>query len=207
MIEKAISSCVERVAVLGGAFDPFHNGHIAVIHHLLRSGLIDTVLVVPSGDRPDKPGVSSALDRLEMTRRGVKAEFAGDPRVEVSDLQVSGRVSYGTIDLVRHFGSMPSREPFFVIGQELLSDLPAWKDSAELQNKARFLVVRRPGAEVADDAARGWNVTYLEPFGAAGVDVSSTELRDRLRVGSACDQLMPKAVLAYCRERKLYSKG
>jgi nicotinate-nucleotide adenylyltransferase len=202
--EKPISSCVERVAVLGGAFDPFHNGHIAAIRHLLRSGMIDTVLVVPSGDRPDKPGVSPAFDRLEMTRRGVKAEFAGDPRVEVSDMQVSGEVDYGTIDLVRYFETMPSKEPYFVIGQELLKDLPAWKESDELQNKGRFLVLRRPGMGVADDAARGWNVTCLEPFGASGVDVSSTELRVRLRAGGACDEFMPKAVLAYCRERRLY---
>jgi len=169
--------------------------------------MIDTVLVVPSGDRPDKPGVSPALDRLQMTRRGVKAEFAGDPRVEVSDIQVSGEVDYGTIDLVRYFDRVPSKEPYFVIGQELLKDLPTWKDSSQLQNKARFLVLRRPGAIDAEDAARGWNLTYLEPFGESGVEVSSTALRDRLRAGSACDELMPKAVLAYSRERKLYEKG
>jgi nicotinate-nucleotide adenylyltransferase len=169
--------------------------------------MIDTVLVVPSGDRPDKPDVSPAFDRLEMTRRGVKAEFAGDPRVEVSDMQVSGRVDYGTIDLVRYFDSVPSKEPYFVIGQELLKDLRTWKDSGELQNKARFLVLWRPGAESAGEPTQGWNVTYLEPFGESGVQVSSTALRDRLRAGSACDELMPKAVLTYCRERKLYEKA
>lgn len=203
MTDKPILSCVEKVAVLGGAFDPFHNGHIAAIRHLLRSGKIDTVLVVPSGDRPDKPTVSSALDRLEMARRGVRAEFAGDPRVEVSDIQVSGQVGYGTIDLVRYFETLSSKEPYFVIGQELLQDLPAWKESAELQKRARFLVLRRPGADGAEEA-RGWNVTYLEPFGTCGVELSSTELRERLRAGSACDESMPKAVLAYCLERKLY---
>jgi nicotinate-nucleotide adenylyltransferase len=138
-----------------------------------------------------------------MTRRGVKAEFAGDPRVEVSDMQVSGRVDYGTIDLVRYFEALSSKEPYFVIGQELLQDLPTWKDAAELQKKARFLVLLRPGAGNTEEA-HGWNVTYLEPFGACGVELSSTELRERLRAGSACDESMPKAVLAYCRERKLY---
>lgn len=206
MTDTPISSCVEKVAVLGGAFDPFHYGHVAAIRHLLRSGKIDTVLVVPSGDRPDKPQVSSALDRLEMTRRGVRAEFAGDPRVEVSDIQVSGQVGYGTIDLVRYFETLSVKEPYFVIGQELLQDLPTWKDSAELQKKARFLVLQRPGAGDAE-AARNWDVTYLEPFGACGIELSSTELRERLRAGIACDESMPKAVLMYCRERKLYCVG
>ncbi len=205
-MDTPISSCVEKVAVLGGAFDPFHYGHVAAIRHLLRSGKIDTVLVVPSGDRPDKPQVSSALDRLEMTKKGVHAEFAGDPRVEVSDIQVSGQAGYGTIDLVRYFETLPSKEPYFVIGQELLHDLPAWKESAELQKKARFLVLRRPGAGDTEEA-HGWNVTYLDPFGACGVELSSTELRERLRAGNACDESMPKAVLAYCRERKLYCRG
>ena len=206
MADTSISSCVERVAVLGGAFDPFHNGHIAAIQHLLRSGKIDTVLVVPSGDRPDKPGVSPALDRLEMTRRGVGAVFAGDPRVDVSDIQVSGRVGYGTIDLVRYFETLSSKEPYFVIGQELLNDLAAWKESEELRKRARFLVLQRPGVD-KDEVARGWTVEYLKPFGASGIELSSTELRERLRSGSSCEDSMPKSVLAYCRERKLYHVG
>lgn len=206
MTDTSISSCVERVAVLGGAFDPFHNGHIAAIQHLLRSGKIDTVLVVPSGDRPDKPGVSPALDRLEMTRRGVGAVFAGDPRVDVSDIQVSGRVGYGTIDLVRYFEALPAKEPYFVIGQELLNDLAAWKESEELRKRARFLVIQRPGVDGAR-AAPGWSVDYLDPFGASGVEISSTELRERMRVGDPCEDLMPRAVLTYCRERKLYNVG
>ena len=195
---------LQRVALFGGAFDPFHNGHVSAIRHLLKSSHIDTVLVVPSGDRPDKTGVSSASDRYEMARRGVAAIFAGDPRVEVSDIQARGEVGYGTIDLVSHFERDPSKRVFVVIGQELLGDLERWKDAEKLKHKASFLVMQRPGASKVQ-LPPGWSVVVLEPFGDDGVEVSSTELREKIRSGSTVETLMPKEVLSYCTEKRLYS--
>jgi len=193
----------QRVALFGGAFDPFHNGHVAAIRHLLKSPHIDTVLVVPSGDRPDKRGASLASDRYEMTRRGVAAVFGGDPRVEVSDLQVRGEVGYGTIDLVLHFERDPSKKAFVVIGQELLGDLEQWKDAAILKQKAHFLVIQRPGSP-RPHLPQGWNVVVLEPFSDGGIAVSSTELRDKIRSGTSVEGLLPKEVLTYCHEKRLY---
>lgn len=193
----------QRVALFGGAFDPFHNGHVSAIRHLLKSSHIDTVLVVPSGDRPDKTGVSPASDRYEMARRGVAAVFAGDPRVEVSDIQSRGEVGYGTIDLVMHFERDSSKKVFVVIGQELLGDLERWKDAASLKQKASFLVMQRPGA-LKPQLLPGWDIVVLEPFGDGGIEVSSTELREKIRNGGAVEALMPKEVVTYCTEQRLY---
>lgn len=194
----------ERVAIFGGAFDPFHFGHVSAIRHLLASPHIDTVLVVPSGDRPDKRHLSGAMDRYEMARRGVGALFESDPRVAVSDLQASGRVGYGTIDLVEYFQHDPSKNVVIVIGHELLGDLERWREAETLKKKATFLVMQRPGTE-KPHVPTGWSVRVLEPFSDGGIEVSSTELREKIRKGESVDQLMPREVLAYCKERGLYS--
>ena len=61
------------MALYGGAFDPFHNGHLATISLLLSSGLVDEVVVVPCGDRPEKPGTSPAVHRLAMAKLAVES--------------------------------------------------------------------------------------------------------------------------------------
>ena len=73
-----MSAVRKRVAVFGGAFDPFHNGHVAAVRLLLSDLSISRVLIVPSGERPDKQGGSKATERLEMTKLGVQAAFGGE---------------------------------------------------------------------------------------------------------------------------------
>lgn len=205
-MEQAGQAVKKRVAIFGGAFDPFHKGHAAAIRHLLEKEEVDRVVVIPSGDRPDKPGVSPAQDRLAMTRLGIESNFPGDIRIEVSDLQVSGHVGYATIDLVQHFARDPSLELLIVIGQELLSDLPQWVRAGELRQRATFLILQRPGAH-STQPPPGWNCILSQPFHGAGVVVSSTELRERMRLGERCEDVLSQEVYEYCASRQLYAVG
>jgi nicotinate-nucleotide adenylyltransferase len=193
----------QRVALYGGAFNPLHNGHIATIAGLLSSGLVDKVVVIPSGDRPDKSVNTSAADRLEMTDRGIKEFFAGEGRVVVSDLHVAQRVGYGTIDLLDHFKKDETVEPWIVIGAELLKDLPAWKESARLKKEGRFLVIKRPGFESVA-IPKDIQATVVATPHPVGVNISSTILRDMVSRGLSCAGLMPSSVIAFCQERGLY---
>jgi nicotinate-nucleotide adenylyltransferase len=191
------------IALFGGAFDPFHNGHVAAITHLLRDSRITKVVVVPSGDRPDKKDVSAACHRVAMAQSGIAEVFGDNPRVIVSDLQAGGAVGYATIDLVMHFESETSTPVAVVIGQELVVDLPHWKDAEKLRHKAQFLVLQRPGME-GMVVLPGWKLEVASPFGSSGVVVSSTELRQRLAAGLTCSDLLPARVLHYCKKHKLY---
>lgn len=194
----------KKIAIYGGAFDPIHNGHLAVIAQLLASGQVDSVIVVPSGDRPDKMVRVSAADRLSMAQLAVKEAFAGDPRVEVSDLHASGRVGYGTIDLVDHFLKVQGAEPYVVVGRELLADLPQWKESARLCANARFIVIDRP--EVSPGPVpHGVQASELRAPYQAGVLVSSTLIRLLLSQGLSCAGLVPQCVLAFCKAKGLYA--
>jgi len=192
-----------RLALYGGAFDPIHNGHLATIAQLLASGECDKVVVVPSGDRPDKKSAVSAADRLMMTERAIAEAFANDSRVVVSDLHAAGKVGYGTIDLVDHFSKQPDTDVFVVLGQELLPDLPSWKEIERLRAIGRFLVIQRPGTPPCA-IPQGLKAAPLTFPYQAGVSVSSTTIRDLLARGLSCAGLLPKSVIEFCREKGLY---
>ncbi len=193
----------QRVAVFGGAFDPFHNGHVAAIRLLLDLPGISQVIVVPSGERPDKQHDSRAAERLEMTKLGIQAVFGSNPRVVVSDLQITGIVGFATLDLINYLQGVTSAQIEVVIGHELLKDLEKWHRAEELKKIARFLVLLRPGA-VASLAPQGWKISFLPDFGEQGIDISSTALRARLALGDSCQGLLPNVVYDYCSSRKLY---
>lgn len=192
-----------RLAIYGGAFDPFHNGHLVTIAQLLASGQVDSVVVVPSGDRPDKRILVSASDRLAMTRLAIEEAFPNDPRVSVSDLHATGAVGYGTIDLVDHFLKQTDTAPCVVIGQELLKDLPAWKEIDRLRGVTSFLVIRRPGT-VAPVLPNDISAAWLSSPYEAGVLVSSTTIRAMLAQGLSCSGLLPPSVVGFCRSKGLY---
>lgn len=190
-------------ALYGGAFDPFHNGHLALVASVLNSGIVQDVLVVPSGDRPDKSVRASGHDRLVMARMAIEEFFPGDPRISVSDLHVAGQVGYGTIDLIDHYQRQGGVELLVVIGQELLKDLPQWKESERLKRAAKFLVVHRPGTAV-EALPAGWQMQEFAPPYQDGVVVSSSSLRALLSTGLSCAGLMPARVIRYCCEKGLY---
>lgn len=192
-----------RLAIYGGAFDPIHNGHLVTIAQLLASGQVDRVVVVPSGDRPDKKSSVLAADRVAMTRLAIAEAFPNDGRVFVSDIHATGHVGYGTVDLVDYFFQQSDTAPYVVLGQELLGDLPKWKEEARLRSVARFIVIPRPGAtsgEFPKDISAAW---LRSPYDA-GVLVSSTTIREMLEKGLSCAGLLPPCVVAFCRAHGLY---
>lgn len=202
-----MSGAVTRVALFGGAFDPLHNGHLATISLLLSSGVVDEVVVVPCGDRPDKPKTSPAGHRLAMAQLGVDSQFAADPRVKISEVQITGEAGYATVDLLAYFKkARPDAELLVVIGAELVPDVPTWREPETLKKIAHLLVVRRPGVP-EPSVPSGWRVTtLLQPY-SAEVEISSTELRRRMVAGESLLGVVPGAVREYCDQNGLYKGG
>jgi len=195
----------ERVVIFGGAFDPFHNGHVAVIKLLLRLANIKQVVVVPSGERPDKLALSAAVDRLNICKLGVAANFNESAKVSVIDAQVSGVAQFSSIDLARYFKVVyPDSEIVCVIGSELIKDLSNWYKAAELKDEVSFIVVKRPGDKTESKLDSDWRLEWLPELGDLAIDVSSTELRRRLASGDPCAGLLPAEVARYCLERGVY---
>ena len=172
-----------RVALLGGSFDPPHRAHVQVVEHLLRQNRYDEVWILPSPQNPLKTVSAPFEDRLAMCRLA----FEGlDPRVSVRDDE--GSLSGFTIDLIRHLKQHHPKDEFiFVGGSDLAGDLPRWKESEALHKLLRFEFLPRPPAPNS-------------PF----PPISGTEIRDLIKKGLPTDELLPKSVEAYLRNRKLY---
>jgi nicotinate-nucleotide adenylyltransferase len=192
-----------RIALFGGSFDPPHAGHIALATAAADAFALDEVLVAPVGRQPLKPAVHSEsfADRLAM----VSLACAGDPRLIPSDLdapRADGRPNF-TVDTLRTMHqTTPGAELFAIIGADAYLSMDHWHEPAQLFKLAQWIVVARPGFVLTPTPiALGSRVHSLE---TVHIDLSATELRERLHQGLDCTGLIPPAVLAYIEAHGLY---
>lgn len=191
---------MKTVAVFGGAFDPPHLGHAHVVRSLLDAEVTEEVWIVPSGERTDKHYASSANVRLEMVRALVEGEFAGDSRVQISDIEITNPI-VGTVDLFETLHlKYPSLKFFFVCGEELLPDLPHWRSSEKLQ-KIPILSLPRGGAGPVS-SPEGFNIKRI--FLSDTIQLSSSQIRERVRRGESIRECVPVSVLKIIEDEKLF---
>jgi nicotinate-nucleotide adenylyltransferase len=189
-----------RLALLGGTFDPPHVGHVAVaaiVRHAL--GLEELWLVV--ANRPwQKAGVrlvTPAADRLAMA----EAAVSGIEGVSVSAAEIDrGGDSYTADTLAALRTQWPQQESLVVVGADAAAGLPTWERAEEVRVGATLVLVDRPGIASAG-LPPGWTFVRVE---VPRIDVSSTDLRRRVRDGEPVDGLVPPAVRATIEERGLY---
>jgi nicotinate-nucleotide adenylyltransferase len=190
-----------KIGFLGGSFDPVHFGHLLAAQDAFEQRRLDRLILVPAAQAPLKPNEaqSPAADRLAMLAAAVE----WDRRFEISDYELKkGGVSY-TIDSARHFREMfPHDELYWIIGGDQLPQLHLWKDVAELSKLVEFIFLERPGYPVkASTPVPGLRLHRCDGHLLA---VSSTELRERTRLGLALDYFVPHKAIVYIKEKRLY---
>jgi nicotinate-nucleotide adenylyltransferase len=190
-----------RLGVLGGTFDPVHVGHLILAQCALEQLGLEQVRFLPAGDPWRKHGrpVTEARRRLRM----VELAVADNPLFEVDPLEVeTPGPSYTSESLAKIAATLPQgSELFFVLGEDALADLPNWHEPEVIVRHARLAVAGR--GEIAAPVpayARDRMVRVEMP----AIDVSSTELRRRVREGLTLRYYAPPAVEAYVREQGLY---
>jgi len=190
-----------KIGFLGGSFDPIHFGHLVAAQDAFEQHRLDRVIFVPAAQAPLKPGDAQcpAEDRLDMVRAAVE----WDSRFEVSDYELrKGGVSY-TIDSARHFRKQfPHDKLYWIVGGDQLPQLHKWKDVAELVKLVEFIFLERPGHPAKMHA----EIPGLRLHRCDGhlVEISSTELRARVREGRALDYFTPHKAIVLIREKGLY---
>ena len=189
-----------RVGVLGGTFDPIHHGHLAAASEVCAALELDQVLIVPALHQPFKEphDAASPEHRLEMCRLAV----AGDSRMDVSDVDiVRGGVTY-TVDTLRDLNARHAHVQWhFIAGADALARLNEWKDADALPGLARFVGVTRAGHSFPDVEVPHALVEV------PALEVSSTDVRRRVRVGAPIRYLVPQAVADYMNDNDLYTGG
>lgn len=190
-----------KIGFLGGSFDPVHFGHLIAAQDAYEQYQLDRLILVPAAQAPLKPEEvqSSADDRFQM----LKAAVEWDGRFEISDYELrKGGVSY-TIDSVRHFRAQyPNDRLFWIIGGDQLPKMHLWKEINELANLVEFIFLERPGHPVKATPA----IPNLRLHRCDGhlVEISSTELRARVRKGLSLDYFVPYKSILLIQNRNLY---
>ena len=196
-----------RIGLLGGTFNPPHLGHLLLAQEAHDQLGLDRVVFVPVAVPPHKEadGDPGAAARVELCRRAV----GGDDRFDVSTLEVErGGASY-TVDTLREIhATSPGDELSFIVGGDMASSLPTWREPADVLRLARLAVAERDGVRRADILDRLSSLPgaaeRVDFFDLPRVDVSSSLVRRRIAAGHPIRYLVPDSVAEYITANGLY---
>ncbi len=204
----------KRIGLFGGSFNPIHCGHLIVARAIAEKLDLERVILLPSLNPPHK-GDRKLLDaghRAEM----VKLAIAGEPLFEFSDYDLTrGGPSY-TIDTVLHFRKALAAdvELFWLIGADSLSELTTWHRVPELIDACHITTAHRPGSDAIDWKELGTGLTKARVarlragvVNTPRIEISSTDVRRRLRAGLSVRYLVPDRVYAYILCHRLYREA
>lgn len=190
-----------RVGIMGGTFDPIHNGHLVAANEVADRYDLDEVVFVPTG-RPwqkDDSEVSPAEDRYLMT----VIATASNPRFRVSRVDVDRGGATYTVDTLRdmrrEYGE--KAELFFITGADALEKILTWKDAEQVFGLAHFVGVTRPGFPLSDAHLPRDTVSLVQ---VPAMAISSTDVRERVAADKPIWYLVPDGVVQYIFKRRLY---
>ncbi len=191
-----------RVGVMGGTFDPIHNGHLVAASEVADRFELDEVVFVPTGRPWQKQHVSAAEDRYLMT----VIATASNPRFSVSRVDIERAGETFTVDTLRDLhAERPDTDLYFITGADALGTILTWQDWEELFSLATFVGVSRPGYHLAADHLTDVPRDRLFLVEVPALAISSTDCRARADAGRSVWYLVPDGVVEYIAKRGLYS--
>ena len=204
----------QRVGLYGGSFNPIHHGHLIVARAVAERLRLDRVILLPSA-RPPHKGDRKLLDAQHRAAM-VKLAIEGEPLFEFSDFDLIRDGPSYTIDTVTHFGELlvAKVELHWIIGADSLAELTTWYRVPDLVNACRIITAARPGWDAIDwtplravlsDAQVAALQAGILP--TPPIDISSTDIRRRVREGRSIRYLVPESVRLYTERNALYREG
>ena len=200
-----------RLGVFGGTFDPVHYGHLLLAECCREQCRLDAVWFLPAAVPPHKRNrpMTPAAERIEM----IELAIGGHPAFSVSRHETDREGINYTVETLAHFRQQdPRRELFFLLGADMLHDLPDWREPDRVCQLATAAVVRRSGTKAIDleclaatvsaeaiDRIRRHQIQMPE------IGISSTEIRRRVKAGLSIRYRTPRAVEKYIETHGLYA--
>jgi nicotinate-nucleotide adenylyltransferase len=191
-----------RIGIMGGTFDPIHNGHLVAASEVAWVYDLDEVIFVPTG-RPvfklDKH-VTNAEDRYLMT----VIATASNPKFTVSRVDIDRPGITYTIDTLRDIHCQhPDAELFFITGADAVAEILQWKDAESMFELADFVAVTRPGYSSPASAGKAPQ-SKVDALEIPALAISSTDVRRRAALGEPVWYLVPDGVVQYIGKHELY---
>jgi len=186
-----------RLGILGGSFNPIHHGHLVMAERARETLRLDRLLLLPTWLTPLKSAseIAPPRDRLNMIRLAVR----GNRSLEANDLELRRRgVSY-TVDTLRKL-ARPEIDLYFVIGSDSLGTLSQWRSIREIARLCTFAIAPRPNCT----RLRVPKYIRYRQVSTPLLEISGTEIRERVSRGLSIRYLVPESVEAYIRRKRLY---
>ena len=200
---------MRKIGILGGSFDPVHNGHIGLAEDARDLAGLEKVYLIPAKLQPFKldKKMADGRDRLEMIRLAAEHSPGLVPcDYELQQEQIS--YTYKTLEAISDMEG-PETEVYFITGTDSILQIEKWMNAKEMLRKYRFIVGSRPGyrddelAECIDYLKKEYN-THIVKVENRRRDISSTEIREKLEKGQPLTGLVPEAVERYIKLHGLY---
>ncbi len=187
-----------RIGVMGGTFDPIHNGHLVAASEVASAMQLDEVLFVPTGKPWQKQEVSPAEHRYLMS----VVATASNPQFKVSRVDIDRPGYTYTVDTLNDLNTQfPDADLFFISGADAIAQIIAWKDIETVWDLAHFVAVSRPGHKLKLPKAPKGAISELE---VPALSISSTDIRQRVADGQPIWYLVPDGVVQYISKHHLY---
>lgn len=194
MIGKNIQKVATKIAIIGGTFDPIHNGHLQVITEVAKK--FEKVIVIPTGNPwlKEHTPIASGEQRVAMAQIAVNSLNLGE-QVQVSAIEVKRPGPSYAIDTVNELSKIyPDSRFTLVLGSDAASNLSKWHRSDELQKLVEVFVVKRPGVISSS----------FKEIEISAPDLSSTQIRDKVANSQDISELVTPNVLSFIKEHHLY---
>ncbi len=183
---------MQKIGIYGGTFDPVHHAHLILARAALEKFALERIVFVPTRLSPHKNASVAAPEvRLDMLRAAIEDEA----QFEIDDCELQRDPPSYTIDTIQTLKeNHPGAHLFFLIGDDNLAGLPSWRGFEDLRHMVKFIVLQRAIIPVAHE--------YLSVD--RRIDISATEIRQRMASGRTIHFLVPRAVEEIIRARGLY---
>jgi len=198
-----------KIGLMGGTFDPIHHGHLLMAEAVREQYGLDKVLFIPSSQPPHKQGrkVAPAHARLLMTEMAV----LGNRYFEVSQIELHRQGPSYSVDTLRELHSLHGGEAefYFITGADAINELATWHEAGELLRLCHFIAATRQGCALDLPRLRrelGESVVEerIHELSTPELEISSTDIRARIRDGHSIKYLVPAAVEAFICKKGLY---
>lgn len=199
---------MKKIGILGGSFDPFHNGHLAIGNAALEECGLDKIILLPTNVQPFKIGQERASNEHRINMTNLIAHENKNFVVSTVEAE-SSEISY-TYNTMQHLSAeFPNCELCFIVGTDSFLGLESWYRHEELLSEGSFIIGIRPGykeTETENKAAyyRDKYNTKIQILHNQILQISSTEIKQNIKNGESINLLVPDSIERYIYEHKLY---
>ena len=194
-----------KTGIFGGAFNPVHNGHVRLAEEAVKQLKLKKLLIIPTFDSPHKDTKLAPFeDRMEMCRLA----FSHIEGAEVCDIERRLGGKSFTINTVRALRSeLPEAQFFLLIGGDMLFYFDQWYKYESLLKETKVCAVARDNDSLVDMMEFANEMGRIKVLPTQAVEISSTEIREKLKNSADISGLVPKAAAEYIAAKKLYSEA